>query len=80
LSGPCPVFRIRRERDDLWIVDRPHGVVPHGFPTAQAAIVFACREIRRANAPAWIEVLIDEMDLGGYFDPNHPQPVFGIAD
>jgi hypothetical protein len=80
LSGPCPVFRIRRERDDLWIVDRPHSAVPHGFPTAQAAIAFARREIRRARAPAWIQLLIGESDFGGYFDPDHPQPVFGIAD
>jgi hypothetical protein len=81
LSAPsCPVFRIRRERDDLWIVHRPHGVVPHGFPTAHAAIVFARREIRRADAPAWIQVLIGESDFSGYYDPDKPQAVFGLSD
>jgi hypothetical protein len=80
MDGPCPIFRIQRERDDLWILNRPRGALPHGFPTAQAAVVFARREIQRAHAPAWIQVWIGDMDCGAYFDPDAPAPVFGIDD
>ena len=80
VEEPSPVFSIRRERDDLWIVHRPQGVLPHGFPTARAAVAFARGEIRRSRTPAWIEVWIGEMDFYAYFDPRDPKAAFGVRD
>jgi len=71
------VIQIERARNDLWVVRRPESAVTQGFPTARAAVEFACGEIRRSDAPSWIQLWIGEMDFGGYFDPADPRPVFG---
>jgi hypothetical protein len=72
------VFRIERRRDDLWTLRLPNSVVDQGFPTVQAAILYARWEIRRSRRPAWIEVWIGNMDFQGYFDPAKPKAIFGV--
>jgi hypothetical protein len=78
--APRRVFRIRRRSDDLWTLRLPDSVVDQGFPTAQAAILYARWEIRRSRVPAWIELWIGNMDFSGYFDPARPKAMFGVED
>ena len=72
-----PVYRITRDREDRWVMERPGAAIAHAFPDLEQAVAFVRHEC--LYKPATVELRVDDLYVVAQLDPNKPSSLFGEA-
>jgi hypothetical protein len=72
-----PVYRITRDREDHWLMERPGAAIAHAFPDLEQAVAFVRHEC--LHKPATVELRVDDLYVVAQLDPNKPSSLFGEA-